>query len=364
MVKTIPVDSIAEEVYVTSTGDTLKSIDQEILIPLRPTLTKSIKIVAVGDIMMGTNFPQESYLPPDSGNWLWRDVVEVLSDADITFGNLEGVILDEGGEQKECKNPKACYLFRTPTALTFHFQKAGFDFLSLANNHANDFGETGRQNTQRVLDSLGIAYAGAVEQSDTSRSFKRLRVGLLAVAPNKGTISIHDQELIAGIVEELDKENDFVIVSFHAGAEGAKNQHVTREREYYYGEDRGNVYEFAHEMIDKGADLLLGHGPHVPRAIEVYKDRLIAYSLGNFLTYGRFNLKGPNGEAPVLEAVLDNEGKFISGQIHSYYQDYTLGPRKDDSQRAMLRIKQLSEEDFPESPVAIDDTGRILYIQN
>ena len=69
-----------------------------------------------------------------------------------------------------------------------------------------------------------------------------------------------------------------------------KNQRVTREREYYYGENRGNVYELAHLMVDHGADVILGHGAHVVRAIEVYNQRVIAYSLGNFLTYSRFNL--------------------------------------------------------------------------
>ncbi len=314
--------------------------------------------------MMGTNFPNESYLPIDSGNLLWKDVAPVLSTSDLTFGNLEGVILDNGGEQKECKNPKACYLFRTPEFLSFQFQKAGFDLMSLANNHANDFGVTGRSNTQRVLDSLGIFYAGATEVPVTSLSVKKVKVGMVAVAPNKGTLSIHDEQYLVNLVKRLDSLNDLVIVSFHAGAEGAKNMHVPRKKEFYYGEDRGDVYAFAHTMIDQGADLLIGHGPHVPRGMEVYKKRLIMYSLGNFLTYGRFNLRGPSGEAPLIKIEVTPEGEFLQGNIHSFYQDYSLGPRRDPDQRAMRTIRRLSQEDFPESPVDIDDTGRIFYIQN
>ena len=75
------------------------------------------------------------------------------------------------------------------------------------------------------------------------------------------------------IVKELSKTCEIVIVSFHGGGEGANYQNVTRKTEYCYGENRGNVYEFSHAMIDAGADIIIGHGPHVPRAIEYIKKR-------------------------------------------------------------------------------------------
>lgn len=363
-----PKDTVAivppKPIFITSEGDTLESLDKEIDIGLKTIQPDTISIIAVGDIMMGTNFPNKSYLPADSGNLLWKSVGPLLKDADLTFGNLEGVILDDGGEAKKCKNPKACYLFRTPDHLSRHFVQNGFDLLSLANNHANDFGSTGRKNTQKVLDSIGIAFAGSIELPSTQFSKKRVRIGMVAVSPNKGTLLIHDEAKILDIVKQLDSLNDIVIVSFHAGAEGAKNKHVTRKREYYYGEDRGNVYEFSHRMIDHGADLLIGHGPHVPRAMEIYKDRIIAYSLGNFLTYGRFNLRGANGEAPLLKLWVTPEGKFLSGKIESFYQDYSLGPRPDKKLRAFKSIKKLTQEDFPETPLTFDDSGRIIYLQN
>ncbi|MDW3191698.1 MAG: CapA family protein [Cytophagales bacterium] len=354
----------AKPIFITSEGDTLESLEKEVDLSLTTVQPDTISIIAVGDIMMGTNFPNKSYLPADSGNLLWKSVGPLLKDADITFGNLEGVILDEGGEAKECKNPKACYLFRTPDHLSRHFTDNGFDLLSLANNHANDFGATGRKNTQKVLDSIGIAFAGSIELPSTRLNKKRVRIGMVAVSPNKGTLLIHDEAKILAIVQQLDSLNDLVIVSFHAGAEGSKNKHVTRKREYYYGEDRGNVYEFSHRMIDHGADLLIGHGPHVPRAMEIYKDRIIAYSLGNFLTYGRFNLRGTNGEAPLLKLWLTPEGKFLTGKIESFYQDYSLGPRPDKKLRALKSIKNLTQEDFPETPLTFDDSGRIIYLQN
>ena len=235
--------------------------------------------------------------------------------------------------------------------------------MSVANNHANDFGETGRLNTQAVLDSLGILHAGSVNRPYQILRRKGLTIGFIAFAPNKGTLSLHDETTAKAYISMLDTLTDVVIVSFHGGAEGAVNERITRKREFYYGEDRGNVYEFSQLCIDAGADLILGHGPHVPRAINIYKGRLIAYSLGNFLTYGRFNLSGANAYAPMLQVTLDQYGQFISGNIQSYIQTYDNGPVVDKNLRAAKQIKALTEMDFPESEISIDDSGRILYLQ-
>lgn len=354
-----------DSVYlITNKGDTLASLNEEISIAIERLLPDTISIAAVGDIMVGTNFPNKSYLPRDNGEYLWDHVHTVLQNADITFGNLEGTILNEGGEQKECNNPKLCYLFRSPEFLSGNFKKNGFDLMSVANNHANDFGLTGRKNTQRVLDSLKINHAGSIDQPFTIAKIGRLKIGFCAFAPNRGTASIHQYEKIKTIIQKLDSATDIVIASFHAGAEGSKHQHVTRKREYYYGEDRGNVYELSHMMIDNGADIVLGHGPHIVRAIEVYNERIIAYSLGNFLTYGRFNLRGLAGEAPILEVQTDASGKFLKGKIHAFRQSYSLGPRNDSNLSSIKTIQRLSLEDFPENPVMINSSGSIEYKEN
>ncbi|WP_424961787.1 CapA family protein [Ekhidna sp.] len=366
----IPIDTIAKDVeidtiyLITQKGDTLSGLEEEILIPTERLLPDTVNIAAVGDIMGGTNFPDRSYLPGGNGAYLWDEVRPLLKQADITFGNLEGTILNDGGEQKECNNPKLCYLFRSPEYLAQNFVESGFDLMSVANNHANDFGETGRKNTQRVLDSLDIAHAGSVDHPFTITKIGHLKIGFCAFAPNRGTVSIHQYENIKSTIQHLDSLTDIVVASFHAGAEGSKHQHVTREREYYYGEDRGNVYELAHLMIDNGADVILGHGPHIVRAIEVYKERIIAYSLGNFLTYGRFNLRGLAGEAPILEVNTDASGRFLNGKIHAFRQSYSHGPRNDLNLSSIKTIQRLSLDDFPENPVTIDDKGNIVYLGN
>jgi len=343
--------------------DSIKK-QEEVTLKIHPKKPDTISVIGVGDIMIGTNFPNEGYLPSDSGKYMLSSVAHVLIDADLTFGNQEGVILNEGGEAKNCSDPSLCYIFRSPEHLAKHYVDAGIDMMSLANNHAGDFGETGRKNTMRVLDSLGIHHAGQLAQPFTIFEKDRINYGFVAFSPNNGTQSINDLKAAKGLIQHLDSLTDIIIVSFHGGAEGKKYQHVTREREYFYGENRGNVYEFSHEMIDAGADIIFGHGPHVARAIEVYKNRFIAYSLGNFATYGRFNLRGENGLAPIAKVWISEDGSFIKGKIISAVQKGAGIPEIDENHAAAQKIKELTEIDFPESKILIDPEGNIRYIQD
>jgi len=312
--------------------------------------------------MMGTNYPDPKYLPADSGKSLLQDVTEVLRRGDITFGNLEGVILDEGGTPKKCNNPDLCYLFRSPTYYAANLVEAGFNLMSTANNHAGDFGNEGRENTIKVLDSLEIHHAGLLQQPYTLFRIEGMKFGFAAFSPNDGTLSIHDSIRAREIITHLDSMADIVIVSFHGGAEGKKYQHVIRETELFYGEDRGNVYTFSHHLIDAGADVVFGHGPHVTRAIELYQNRLICYSLGNFCTYARFNLKGENGIAPIVKVFTDHNGQFLKGEIIPIVQTGLGKPEIDPNKRAIIKLQELSQKDFPESKIKIDESGIIIYI--
>ena len=117
-----------------------------------------------------------------------------------------------------------------------------------------------------------------------------------------------DYELAFTTVAGFAATHDIVIVSFHGGAEGADVTHVPFAEEEYYGEPRGDVVWFARGVVDAGADLVIGHGPHVVRGMERYKERLIAYSLGNFATYYGISVAGIKGIAPILTTTLDGEG--------------------------------------------------------
>ena len=326
-----------------------------------PVQPRIYTVIGVGDMMLGTNYPSKNHLPPNRGADLLSDVNHILQDADVTFGNLEGTILDKGGTAKRCQNPNLCYAFRSPESYIQHFVNAGFDVVSIANNHTGDFGPSGRKKTKEVLRNSGIAFAG-LAGTDEVAFFERAgkRWGFCAFAPNSGTCDIRQLSYARSIVERVAAESDIVIVSFHGGAEGAKNQHVTKKTEKYYGENRGNVHAFAHTVIDAGADIVFGHGPHVTRAIELYNDRIIAYSLGNFCTYGRFNLRGPAGIAPILKVHVDDRGRFVYGQLTPIYQQKTHGPKIDPQNRAINKIKELTKQDFPNTPLEIYEDGTIF----
>ena len=322
--------------------------------------TSVLSVAAVGDIMLGTNFPAAHYLPQDNGKQLLSSLHHDLQSADITFGNLEGVVLNKGGKLKSCKDSTKCYAFRMPEYLLSRLFESGFDLFSTANNHVNDFGEEGRKNTAKVLKERGFYFAGFEDVPYTIFEKNNLKIGFCAFSPNIGTVIMHDKEKVKGIVKLLEDNSDIVIASFHGGAEGSKHQRVLRKTEMFYGENRGNVYEYAHMLIDAGADLVLGHGPHVTRGIELYKDRFITYSMGNFCTYGRFNLQGSNGIAPLFKLKLDAEGKFISGKVIATKQIGRGIAQKDTSGKVIQELKYLSEIDFPESDLEISLTGEIV----
>jgi len=325
------------------------------------TVKDTISITGVGDIMMGSNYPDGNGLPPSNGQFLLKNVKDVLASADITFGNLEGVLLDEGGTPKTCRDPKVCYVFRSPVSFAQNLVDAGFDLMSLANNHAGDFGDIGRRSSMKTLDSAGLYYAGQTQKPFVTFIKDSIRYGFAAFAPNSNCIDINDLEGAKSIVQHLDSISDIVIVSFHGGAEGAQYQHVPRTEELFHGENRGDVYKFAHTLIDAGADIIFGHGPHVTRAVEVYKERFIAYSMGNFCTYGGINVAGVNGLAPIINVQTNRTGTFYQAQITATYQTNRAPVNIDPQKQVIKRIQELSKQDFPENPVTIADDGVIKY---
>lgn len=360
-----------------------------------PQDTSPITIAAVGDIMMGTTIPDESRLPPSDGADMLKEVTPILASADITFGNLEGPLSDTGnsakcasptkppkidpaaiasappaqenapedtsGAKKPAKKVGGCFAFRVPTRYGKYLKDAGFDVMSLANNHAGDIGDIGRINTRKTLDALGIKHAGSDREkfAMTVLEVKGKKVAFIGFAHNNIVPNVNDLGFARQLVEQANKKADIVVVSFHGGAEGAQASRVPNGPEIFVGEQRGNLRAFARTVIDAGADLVLGHGPHVLRGMEIYKDRLVAYSLGNFATYGRFGLSGPTAETMILETQIDSTGKFISGKIHAGMQYGLGGPSLDKSGRAIRTIRNLSALDFAATAPKITDDGTI-----
>jgi hypothetical protein len=323
---------------------------------------RKIVITGVGDIMFGSSFPSTEFLPPyDNPFLLLESVADTLTSSDITFGNLEGSFLNDGEAVKKCKDTTLCYLFRMPERYVSALTATGFNLLSLANNHFGDFGLPARIRTQEILDSVGIHYGGLIEHPWSVFKKDSLLFGFCAFAPNAGALDINDVSKAGELVKWLADTCNIVIVYFHGGAEGADFQNVPKTHEIFHGEDRGDVYNFAHTMIDNGADVVFGSGPHVTRAIEVYRDRFISYSLGNFCTYGRFNLAGPNGIAPIVKINVDTEGKFLSGRIIPIFQPWPGGVKIDSTGQVINKIRDLTTIDFPDGVIKFSDNGGISY---
>lgn len=317
-----------------------------------------ITVAAAGDIMLGTDFP-ENHLPDDDAIGFLADVAPAFQSADIAFGNLEGVLMDGGEPEKECDNPDACYLFRSPERYAERLADAGFTVMSLANNHARDFGEAGRTASMDALQAAGIKHSGRHGDIATWPQ-GAVKAALIAFAPFRKSNSMLDVEAATQLVQTLSASFDVVIVSFHGGAEGIGADRIPFSVEYYYGEDRGDVVKFSRSMVDAGADLIIGHGPHVPRAMEIYRNRLIAYSLGNFATYYGISVKDEKGYAPILVATLDGNGQFVSGEIISAIQIRPSGPTLDDQHRAYEKIWQLTEQDFSGGGIQFQNGGGFL----
>jgi poly-gamma-glutamate capsule biosynthesis protein CapA/YwtB (metallophosphatase superfamily) len=328
-----------------------------------PKNTEPITIAAVGDIMLGSPYPNETSMPPNDGAELLKDVTPILSAADIAFGNLEGPMTDSGASAKCRPGSTRCFAFRMPTRYNKYLKDAGFDVMSLANNHAGDFGDKGRADTRAALDAVGIKHAGSdrMQFSTAYLDVKGKRVAFIGFAHNNVVPNINDLAAARNYVIEADKQADIVVVSFHGGAEGSGAQNVPNRTELYFGEARGNLPLFSRTVIDAGADLVLGHGPHVLRGMEIYKDRLIAYSLGNFCTYGWFQLAGETALTVILEAKLDAEGRFLGGKLHSGKQEGRGIPVLDPSGEAIRKMRALSEADFGPNAPKIDENGDISF---
>jgi len=325
-------------------------------------LNLKITIAGVGDIMLGSTFPDSDLLPPhDNPMLLLGNLADTLASFDIAVGNLEGSFLNSGEPSKKCKDTTICYLFRMPERYAGALAKSGFDILNLANNHFGDFGYPARVRTKTLLDSLDIHYGGLLEYPYSIFRKDSVLYGFCAFSPNAGTLDINDTVVAEAIVRKLADTCDVVIVEFHGGAEGADFQHVPKCEEIFHGEDRGDVHAFAHRMIDAGADVIFGSGPHVTRAIEVYKDRFIAYSLGNFCTYGKFNILGPNGIAPLIKLEVNSKGRFLCGRIIPVFQSRPEGVRIDPEKRVIRKIRELTAADFPDAVVNISENGYISY---
>lgn len=321
---------------------------------------RTVSICMVGDIMPGTTYPDSTTLAflSQTPEKLFEKASHIFKGADLTIGNFESSLVDIGDATPRKKAVGNNYIFRTPTKYAGIMKKAGIDVLTLANNHLFDFGSEGLKSTLASLDKAGIRYAG-INKTHTVTTVVRnnLTISICAFGHSSMSPSIFDLNAAEKLIHSLKQKSDIVVVSFHGGAEGAHHEHIPFREEMFHGERRGDVHAFARRCVDAGADLVFGHGPHILRGMELYKGRLIAYSLGNFCTPYRFSLDGTSKFAPILKAELGSDGTFRIGHLYNFIQEYGKGPQPDPENRSSKRMAYLSTFDFPLSNLHIADDG-------
>jgi len=318
---------------------------------------QTITLSATGDIMM-SNAPVG--MPPNDGDGFFDSVRGDLK-SDLVMGNLEQPLTGDTGASK-CGSPARpnCYAFRSPPTYAAHLKEGGFDLVNMANNHAQDFGVAGFHNTRAALDGAGVKYTGA-EDEITVVTVKGIKVAVVGFAPYAGTNNLNDLDHARQMIERAKAAADLVVVQVHMGAEGAAMQHVKPGNEIFYGENRGDPVKFSHAVIDAGADVVIGHSPHVLRAMEFYRGKLIAYSLGNFAGAGKtLNSQGPLKYGGILRVTLTADGRYVSGAFRSTYLNSVGLPTRDTAnERGRALVAELTAEDFPGTGARIGADGSI-----
>lgn len=334
-----------------------------------------VRVCAGGDVTLGTNLDtawvhsararlgrRVAALPdPDT---LLEPLRPLLADADVVLWNVEGAIGEGRINRRKCApGSTACYAFRMPAATAGALRRAAADSAvvigNVANNHARDDGDIGRRNTVRLLDEAGVLATGVDTLATEAVTVRGDTVAFLGFAQWAGP----DPRNLAAVrrhVRRAAERYPRLVVTMHMGAEGRGRQNTPDAREESFGEDRGNVVAFARAAVESGADLVIGHGPHVMRAVQWRDSALVFYSLGNLATYGPFSLGEPLNRGGLACAVLDADGGILAAELRSTRQLPPGIVQPDSTGRAAALADSLGQVDFPRTAARLDPfTGEV-----
>ncbi|MCS7161799.1 MAG: CapA family protein [Bacteroidia bacterium] len=319
---------------------------------LQPETTLHFRLS--GDLMLGT------FVLPESLRLRILRLQPYLKGGNICFGNIEGNFIRGDEKPSKCseegRRRGICYEFGMPIQNADLLPALGYTILHMDNNHTEDYGLAGYQATKRLIESFGITALGKQEIKITE--VRGVRVGWIPFGFSGRSYLVSDIPRAVQLVKALAEKVDIVVVSFHGGAEGPHCIHTPDQVEMFYGENRGHVRAFARAVIEAGADLVIGHGPHVLRGLELYKNRLILYSLGNFIVVNGINIRGPNGLTGVFEIEIDRQGQFRRGRMIPMRIRAGV-PEVDSTGEARSLIQRLTAEDFGGGGLHISDEGLI-----
>lgn len=307
-----------------------------------------LKIAAVGDILLGRGVGNR-IISQHGGDFTYpfRKVEGILKTADVVFANLESPISDRGVPV----DGKPITL-RSGTKAFEAVRAAGFNLLNLANNHVMDYGDEALYDTLDILSKNGIAFAGAGRNIEEARKAailekKGYKIGMLAytdmayirfggpesyaaASSTKPGVAPLDDLMIKEDIGKLKGKVDILIVSLHWGTEDSFK---------VSGEQR----QMAHELIDSGADIIIGHHPHQFQGIEVYKGRPVMYSLGNFI----FDQNDPENQESFIVNIEYEENEFTklyAIPVRTVGKTQVVPQSEKEAADMLRREEQLSRE--------------------
>lgn len=336
--------------------------------------TATVRLCAGGDVTLGTNLdtswtklvarrlrrPVAALPSPDS---LLAPLRPLVAGADFVLLNVEGAIGEGAPPFDKCaKSASGCFALRMPPAaatairgITSHTVVA-----NLANNHARDAGAEGLRETQRALERAGVVVTGVDTLPTLVLTPHGDTVAFLGFATSGGDNDLRDLAAVRRHVARAAASNRRVIVTMHLGAEGATAQRTVDSAERYLDSPRGNPVAFAAAATASGADLVIGHGPHVVRAAEWRDSSLVLYSLGNLVTYGPFSHREPMRRGAIACATVDGRGAVRAARLYPTRQRAPGRVATDHSKRALALVDSLSALDFPRTGAHVLKDGRIV----
>ena len=340
------------------------------LVP-RP-LQQPVRVCAGGDVTLGTNLDtawaaraqrrmRDTLHRSDEPDSLLVPLRSLFAGADIALVNVESAI-GRGPAPSKCgPGSTNCFAFRAPLSSARALRSIAPRARvvgNLANNHARDAGNAGQDSTVAALRRAGVYVSG----DDTLPTLIPLRSGdtaaVLGFYTSRDTPDARDTAAVRRLVARAADQYPVVLVTMHLGAEGRRAQHTADTSEIFLGIDRGNPVAFAEAAVRGGATMIIGHGPHVLRAVEwPAHGALVAYSLGNLLTYGPFVLREPLNRAAVLCATIDTTGRVSSASLSPTMQRAAGVVTRDRSRRAFMLVNVLGREDFPGSAARVNARG-------
>jgi poly-gamma-glutamate synthesis protein (capsule biosynthesis protein) len=286
--------------------------------------SQPVVLMAVGDIMLSRNVGTEMFKSHDY-TLPFSKTADILVAADITFGNLESPFYNRGWRITQGM------IFKAEPEAIAGLKLAGFDVLSLANNHIMNQGSAGLTYTLDYLKENDILTVGAgrdfnAAHTPTISKINDTNFGFLAYSYVDYHDSADQKDVVSGLnieqakkdLEALRSQVDVVIVSFHAGDE-------------YTVKPNQSQKDFAHAVIEAGADLVIGHHPHWPQIIEKYQDKWIFYSLGNFVFDQEWSQETKEGL--ILKAVWQDKKLKELSLMPVIIENYST-PRLADSQES------------------------------